>query len=147
MSELDRRRFNELSAAALAGLAAGTLAGCGDGSPKRQPVGKGTQVTVEGDRHLCRGLNDCRGQGRSGNNECRGQGDCATLAEHSCGGQNECKGQGGCGENPGLNECKGHGGCSVPLMDAAWDKVRERKVAAWTNANEKYGVAPAKTMN
>jgi hypothetical protein len=96
------------------------------------------------EKHLCRGLNECKGHSKSGKNECRGQGDCATLASHECGGQNECKGQGGCGETVGLNECKGKGGCSVPLMDSAWKTVRQRMEAKWSAANQKFAAAPEK---
>jgi hypothetical protein len=135
----DRRKFNELSAAAIGGLVAGSLAGCGNQPPANKastPPGKATA-----EKHLCRGLNDCKGQGASGKNDCRGQGDCATLT-HACSGKNDCKEQGGCGSNPGANDCKGQGGCSVPLMAGAWKTVRERKVSAWEKASEKFGEAP-----
>lgn len=135
----DRRKFNELSAAALGGLVAGTLAGCGD-SAQPDKAG-GTPGPAAAERHLCRGLNDCQGQGVSGDNACRGQGDCATLT-HACAGKNDCKGQGGCGSDAGANACKGKGGCSVPLMPGAWKTVRDRKTAAWTKAGEKFGEAP-----
>jgi hypothetical protein len=138
---LDRRRFHELSAAAVGGLVAGTLAGCGPSEPAK-PVA-GDPAKIEGERHLCRGLNECKGQGVSGKNDCRGQGDCATLT-HSCATENACKGQGGCGGTEGANDCKGKGGCSVPLMPAAWDTVRKRKESAWTKANEKFADAPPK---
>jgi hypothetical protein len=136
---LDRRKFNELSAAAMSGLVAGTLAGCGQ---QEKPVA-GPPAKIAGDRHLCRGLNECKGQGISGKNDCRGQGDCATL-KHNCGGQNDCKGQGGCGAEAGANSCKGQGGCHVPLMDSAWETIRKKKEGAWTNSSEKFSAAPAK---
>jgi hypothetical protein len=142
---LDRRRFHALSAAALSGLVAGTLAGCG---PKNVGVGQTDENSAGevalGEKHLCRGLNDCKGQGVAGKNDCRGQGECATFEKHTCAHENACKGQGGCGENPGLNDCKGQGGCSVPLMDSAWDIVRKRKEAEWTKAEQEFGQAPAK---
>lgn len=96
------------------------------------------------EKHLCRGLNDCKGLGKSGKNECRGQGDCATI-EQQCGGSNACKGLGGCGETAGENACKGQGGCHTPLMDGAWKKVRKLKTDAWEKASEKFGEAPAKS--
>jgi hypothetical protein len=143
---LGRRKFNELSAAAVGGLVAGSLAGCGKSEPPAKtgtpPVAANTAAA--GEKHLCRGLNDCKGQGPSGKNDCRGQGDCATVEHHSCGPQNDCKGQGGCGANAGANDCKGKGGCHVPLMDAAWKTVRDRKEGAWSKASEKFGDAPAK---
>jgi hypothetical protein len=137
---LDRRRFHELSAAAVGGLVAGTLAGCGPSEPAK-PVANAPAEGL-GDKHLCRGLNECKGQGVSGKNDCRGQGDCATVEHHSCGTENACKGQGGCGEKPALNDCKGKGGCHVPLMEPARKIVRTRKETAWAKANEKFGDAP-----
>lgn len=144
--KLDRREFHELSAAALAGLAAGATIGCSSSSapgtpattPATQPVAAAAEV------HLCRGLNDCKGQGKGGTNDCRGQGACATAKEHSCGGQNDCKGLGGCGETAGANTCKGQGGCHVPLMDNAWAKLREKKEAEWKMSGAEFAAAPAK---
>lgn len=138
---LDRRKFHELSAAAVGGLVAGTLAGCGSNEPAKPNAGPPGKTA--GERHLCRGLNECKGQGASGKNDCRGQGDCATLT-HSCSGQNDCKGQGGCGPAAGANDCKGQGGCQAPLMASAWETVRKRKESAWTKASEKFSEAPEK---
>ena len=90
---LDRRDFHKLTAAALGGLAAGAILGCGGAA---DPA---AQVVAPSEVHLCRGLNECKGQGKGGGNACRGQGACATAKEHACGGQNECKGLGGCGDN------------------------------------------------
>jgi hypothetical protein len=137
---LDRRKFHELSAAALGGLVAGTMAGCGD-NPQPQ---SGPSAAQPLETHLCRGLNDCKGQGASGTNDCRGQGDCATVAHHSCGGENACKGQGGCGETVAENACKGEGKCQVPLMSGAWKKVRRRKEDQWIKAGEQFGPPPEK---
>jgi hypothetical protein len=137
-NELDRRRFHELSAAALSGLIAGSLVGCGNRGGQNAPV----QATAAADKHLCRGLNDCAGKDVTGENACRGQGVCATIEHHTCSGKNECKGQGGCGTTAGINECKGKGGCSVPLMTPAWKEVRQRKEAAWTAAGIKFGSPP-----
>jgi hypothetical protein len=138
--EIDRRTFNQLTAAALGGIAAGSLAGCG-GNKSAAPANTGT--TAVADVHLCRGLNDCKGKGKGGNNACRGQGACATAKEHSCGGKNECKLLGGCGESAGANECKGKGGCHVPLMDAAWTKLHDKLEAEWKAKKLDYGKAPA----
>ena len=139
---LDRRDFNKLTTAALGGLAAGSILGCGS-EPAPGPGPAVTPVAAS-DKHLCRGLNECKGQGKGGQNACRGQGACHTVAEHSCGGQNECKGLGGCGETAGANECKTKGGCHVPLMDSAWDKVRKRKETEWQDKKLASGAAPAK---
>jgi hypothetical protein len=65
------------------------------------------------------------------------------VAEHACGGNNTCKGLGGCGADAGANDCAGKGGCHVPLMDSAWETVRERLEKKWTGANQKFGKAPA----
>ena len=138
----DRRKFNELSAAAIGGLVAGSLAGCGN-PPAPNKVAN-APAKAAGEKHLCRGLNDCKGQGASGKNDCRGQGDCATVEHHSCGGKNDCKGLGGCGADSGANDCKGKGGCHVPLMDAAWVKIRKSKEEAWSKASEPFSDAPAK---
>jgi len=143
---LDRRDFHKLTAAALGGLAAGTVLGCGGDKPAA-PVAANpaTPVTpAAAEKHLCRGLNECKAQGNDGKNSCRGQGACHTVAEHSCGGQNECKGLGGCGDTAGANECKAKGGCHVPLMDSAWDKVRKRKETEWQEKKLSSGAAPAK---
>jgi hypothetical protein len=132
----DRRKFNELTAAALGGMIAGATIGCG-GKP-----GAPAKVAEAGDKHTCRGLNDCKGQGFGGKNDCRGQGECATVAHHGCGGDNTCKGLGGCGENAGANDCAGKGGCHVPLMDSAWETVRKRLEGKWTAAKQDFGKAP-----
>ena len=142
---VDRRDFHKLSAAALSGLAAGAVLGCTSSAPA--PAGGDAVAAVE--VHLCRGLNECKGQGKDGKNACRGQGVCATVNEHSCGGQNTCKGLGGCGEEVGANDCKGKGGCHVPLMtdppgSSAWDKLRKKKEAEWSEKKLEAGAAPAK---
>ncbi len=135
---IDRRDFHKLTTAALGGLAAGAVLGCG------KKGGQVTSTAAAAELHLCRGLNDCKGQGRDGKNSCRGQGTCATAKEHSCGGQNDCKGLGGCGEDAGANACKGKGGCHVPLMESAWDTLRKKKEAEWTEKKLEVGPAPPK---
>ena len=140
-SNFDRRRFHELSAAALGGL----MVGCSGGTnpvPSKKIEKTGGETAAVNEKHLCRGLNDCKGQSKSAKNECRGQGDCATLASHDCGGHNECKEQGGCGEAAGLNECKGKGGCHVPLMESAWNTIRKRLEDKWSKGNTKFSPAP-----
>jgi hypothetical protein len=140
-SEIDRRTFNQLTAAALGGIAAGSLAGCGGDKPAAKPAGTGT--TAVADVHVCRGLNDCKGKGKGGENTCRGQGACAAAKKHDCSGQNECKGQGGCGESAGANECKEKGGCHVPLMPHIWTKLHDKLEAEWKAKKLDYGKAPA----
>lgn len=153
-NSIDRRNFNKLTAAALGGLSAGALAGCGkkEGDKKEGEKNGGSDAKQGGTptptptaaKHLCRGLNDCKGQGATGKNECRGQGKCATVEHHACGGKNSCKGLGGCGETVGKNECKGKGKCQVPLMDKTWKQVRADKEAKWKAAEKKFGEAPPK---
>ena len=138
---IDRRDFHKLTTAALGGIAAGAVLGCRKGG---EPVMmRPPENAAAAELHLCRGLNECKGKGKSGDNECRGQGTCATAKEHSCGGQNECKGLGGCGETVGANECKEKGGCHVPLMESAWETLRKKKEAEWTEKGLEKGEAPA----
>jgi hypothetical protein len=108
---MTRRTFANRLTAAVAGIGAATLVTKANAADK--PA-----------KHVCKGMNDCKGQGGgpknvAGKNSCKGQGACATVAKHECKGHNECKGQGGCsaGENgcAGKNTCKGKGGCQVPL--------------------------------
>lgn len=113
---------------------------------------EGTDEAADGDeteslllteKHVCRGLNICKGHGAGGENSCAGTGACATYAAHECAGNNECKGQGGCGSKPGENACKGMGACAVPLKDHAWGKARANFEAAMKAAGNKVGPAPA----
>ena len=117
-SDLTRRDFGKFSLAALAGVYAGTQSFAADKDEKKE------KSPLLGDKHVCRGINTCKGKGADKKNKCAGMGACATAAAHTCGGQNECKGQGGCGEKPGENSCKGKGDCSVPLNAASWKKAR-----------------------
>jgi hypothetical protein len=123
-TNLNRREFHSLAAAAVGGAIAGSIAGCGE-TPKKADD---TDVSAAGkpkELHLCKGLNTCEGKGADGKNSCKGQGTCATYKHHQCASKNDCRGQGGCGSNVGSNECKGKGDCSVPLMDAAWKEARD----------------------
>lgn len=154
--DLTRRDFNRLTAAAFGGVMAGTLAGCsGDSDPPpaadptpgaetdgAAPAEEGSLLL--GEKHVCRGLNSCKGQGAGGDNDCAGMGACATVAAHECATTNECKGQGGCGEKPGENACKGKGSCGVPLMDKAWTKARANFEAALKEQGKEAGAAPEK---
>ena len=124
---MKRRTFNKLLlGGAVAGILAGTQAGrlyAGETVKVAEAADKG------GEKHVCKGMNDCKGQGGcatadnscAGKNSCKGHGGCTTSAKHGCKGQNDCKGQGGCksGDNgcAGKNSCKGHGGCEVPVPE------------------------------
>lgn len=161
--EIQRREFNQLTMAALAGVVSGTMAGCGGGEvtpgPNANNSGKdnssgeatdgdeNTQITQNdwmGEKHVCRGLNKCKSLGKDGKNDCAGQGTCHTFAEHSCAGSNDCKFQGGCGADPAQNSCKGEGKCHVPLMDKAWESARKSFEQAMETAGKEFGDAPAK---
>jgi len=154
--ELDRRDFNKITMAIMSGMMAGTIVGCDD-APKPAPSASKTDekntattsLTAEeqliiDEPHVCRGLNSCKGLGRSKENDCAGLGTCASMADATCGGSNKCKGQGGCGELPGMNSCEGKGGCHIPLMDGAWEKARAAFEASMTKSGKKFGAAPAK---
>lgn len=165
-TELSRRDFARLTAAAFGGVVAGSMAGCGR-SADTDTAGGGAAPPAEGDAatggaadtatgagaateevslliqepHICRGLNTCEGKGKSGDNACAGQGTCASV-EHTCAGQNDCKGQGGCGGEHGTNACKGQGGCAVPL-EHGWEAVRKKFEEAMQKAGKTFGDAPA----
>ncbi|QDU46555.1 hypothetical protein Mal52_50760 [Symmachiella dynata] len=155
-SELNRRDFSKFTVAAFGGMVAGTAIGCG-GSEEAAPSGSqtgsqtsstetpetGTEVAAS-EKHVCRGLNTCKGKGADGKNDCAGQGTCATAKAHTCHTQNACKNQGGCGETAGKNACEGKGECAVPLMDGTWEKVRTAFEAERKAAGEPVGAAPAK---
>ncbi len=72
-----------LVAAAVAGIALGAQSALAASSLGPQEP----QAEPRGDKH------DCRGK-----NECKGKGGCRTD-KHACKGKNECKGQGGCRSN------------------------------------------------
>lgn len=165
-TELNRRDFSKLSMAAFGGMLAGTTIGCGSGDDDAEkpagggtPTGGGTpdddDTTPGGDqvagnpwtdeKHVCRGLNACKNQGKSGENACAGQGNCATTekAPHTCSGLNACKYQGGCDGTAGQNACDTKGGCGVPLNEESWTKARESFETAMKTLEKKVGAAPA----
>jgi hypothetical protein len=118
---LSRRDFGKLTMAAFGGVLMGTtLAGrAAEGGAKHDAA------LLLQDKHVCRGLNTCKGKGKGGDNSCAGTGKCAIADAHSCKGDNACKGQGGCGEYAGQNSCKSLGECSVPLDEKTWKKARK----------------------
>jgi hypothetical protein len=159
-SELTRRDFHWLATAAFGGVLAGTIAGCGNseqpahsktssdppkgGTPA--PSGAPTAATTVVAQHACRGLNECKGQGKDHKNACTGQGSCYTVT-HECAEKNYCKYQGGCGGTNGFNDCKGKGGCGhFPIADqVTWKKAREHFEARMKEAGKKVGAAPTAT--
>ncbi len=160
--ELSRRDFQWLAAAAFGGVLAGTIAGCGEGDGKPKSTTKsdsgGTQAAAKGAGaatvagatsvalHACRGLNECKSQGKDHKNACAGQGSCFTVT-HECSEKNDCKNQGGCGSTYGFNDCKGKGGCGhFPIDDKkTWQKARDHFEARMKETGKKVGPAPAAT--
>jgi len=134
-SNLSRRQFSQLAAAAMGGLMLGTTA-----VQAQDKKDEGSLLLKE--PHVCRGLNACKGTDPSKKNSCAGVGNCATAKAHDCKGMNECKGQSGCGEKPGENACKGKGECAVPLSEKAWKTARKNYETAMTKAGKKFGDAP-----
>jgi hypothetical protein len=144
-SELNRRDFSKLAAAALGGLLAGAGAGRADDKKDDKPKMKDPKKPLLlQEPHVCRGLNTCKGLGKDKKNDCAGMGACATAKAHTCSGENACAGLGGCGANPGENKCKGMGACAVPLEDKAWAKARKRFEEEMKKVNKKVGSAPKK---
>ena len=122
MNSRDLARYLVLGGV-IAGLSAGTnlradqaksnALSINNNTAQAEPMAKKAEVLA--DKHACKGLNSCKGQGAGGKNECKGKGGCASKAyEHSCAGKNACKGQGAGGKN----ECKGKGTCAVPPAPA-----------------------------
>jgi hypothetical protein len=128
---LNRREFHTLAAAAVGGAIAGSMAGCSKkpkenaGNGKDAGKGGGDVAANPAEKHLCKGLNTCKGKGKDGKNDCRGMGSCATYKSHSCSGENDCKGQGGCQGKVGTNDCKKMGSCHVPLVGDSWKEAKD----------------------
>jgi hypothetical protein len=91
-----------ITAAAISGLYAGSLATKSYGAPHHKADTKAGKVAFAKDDH------------KSDKSSCSGKDGCS--GKHDCKGQNACKGQGGCssGDNgcKGKNSCKGKGGCA-----------------------------------
>ncbi len=141
-SDVNRREFHQLAAAAFGGLLAGasvTGNAVGAEQEKKDP----TKPLLLQEPHVCRGLNaSCKGEVGGMKNECAGRSHCATAAHHSCNGMNDCAGLGGCGAHPGENKCKGMGSCAVPLEAKAWKTARKNFEAAMKKADKPFGPAP-----
>jgi hypothetical protein len=137
---LSRRDFGKLTMAAFGGVLLGTAVAsrAAESDEKHDP-----ELLLQ-DKHVCRGLNTCKGKSKATDNSCAGMGNCATAEAHSCKGDNTCKGQGGCGEYPGQNSCKGQGGCDVPLKEKTWKKARKAFEAQMKKAGKTFGDAPKK---
>jgi len=95
--------------------------------------------------HVCRGLNECKGQGTKGSGTKAGDGSCATAVAHHCAGSESCRGQSGCGkgpaenqEHPGENECKGQGACAVPITTNVMSDGKYKGRLVWEVARELF---------
>ena len=161
-SNLTRRDFNKLAAAAFGGVVTGTMVGCGDKTDKtdktdsKSPDGSDTKsgsaapdtgdvAELMKEPHVCKGLNTCEGKGKGGGNACHGQSACFTAEKSGCHDDNQCKGEGGCGATAGNNACSNKGECGVPLKKETWEKTRAKFKAAWEKVNspKTLGDAPA----
>lgn len=88
----------------------------------------GRKPPQDAPRHVCQGLNQCKGQDITGTAPMAGEGQCATADPHVCAGQSACAGQGGCGftpdpnsqktlqDHPGQNERPADGACGSPIL-------------------------------
>jgi hypothetical protein len=139
-TSLSRRDFSKLSMAVFGGVLLGSTLS----TLAAESESKHDAALLLQDKHVCRGLNTCKGKGKGGENSCGGEGKCATAETHSCKGDNACKGQGGCGEFAGQNACKGQGSCEVPLSDKTWKKTRKAFEAQMKKAGKAVGEAPKK---
>jgi len=137
-SHLSRRDFGKLTMAVFSGVMLGAQLAADAAEEKHDPA------LLLQDKHVCRGLNTCKGKGKGGDNSCAGKGNCALAEAHSCKGDNACKGQGGCGEYPGQNSCKSTGSCGVPLEEKTWKKARKAFEAQMKRAGKTFGDAPKK---
>ncbi len=143
-SELNRRDFQRLTAAAIGGLVAGASLGAGALAADSPPGKDKDKNPMLGEPHICRGLNVCKGLGTKKDNACAGQGACATAKAHGCHADNACRGQGGCGAKPGENSCKAKGECAVPLSAGTWKKARAKFEELMAKEGKKVGPAPKK---
>lgn len=135
-SPISRRDFNRLTVAAVGGVLIGSsLAG-------RAADAKNDPANILVDKHVCRGLNTCKGKGKGEKNSCAGMGECAIAEKHSCHGENDCKGQGGCSGHPGENSCKGQGSCEVPLTKKSWKQARAAFEKQMKKMGKEFGDAP-----
>lgn len=129
-TDLSRRDFNRLTAAAFGGVVAGTFAGCSNEGGGAAPTDGTTEADISATDPANNGTGTGEseeGGGESAENEetasllmgdknvCRGLNICKG---HGAGGENSCAGTGACAtitahKCAGNNECKGQGGCGA----------------------------------
>ena len=134
---MNRREFNKVLGAVGVSLVAGARSMAQEKKADAKAAPKAADDKTP--KHVCKGMNECKGQGgcasgeggAPGKNSCKGKGGCATSAHHDCRGKNDCKGQGGCGTKEagcqGKNDCKGKGGCAVPIKETMKKKAEPAK--------------------
>ena len=98
---MDRREFNKIMGAVVAGMVAGSRLSAEEAKKAEAPAA---------DKHVCKG-----------HNACKGKGGCKADPAKCAAGKNECKGKGGCkvpvdashagGEKKEKSSCKGKSGC------------------------------------
>lgn len=66
---------SKLVTAALTGLLGLGLVGAGVAQAADAPVASAEKMK---EKHACKGMNSCKGQGADGKNACKGHGSCAT---------------------------------------------------------------------
>ena len=90
---MDRREFTKVMGVVAAGMLAGSKAFGEDAKVEAKAAAKA-------EKHVCKGHNDCKGQGADGKNACKGKGGCSVpvKAEHmkDKAGKSSCKGKSGC---------------------------------------------------
>lgn len=123
-TNVSRRRFSKLTAAAFGGMVAGTAGGLRAAEEEKPKISVDPSLLLK-EPNVCRGLNTCKGKGK-GNHACAGQGACSSVAAHDCAGMNDCSGKGGCGGYPGQNTCKAKGHCAVRLSKETWALARKQ---------------------
>ena len=70
----------KLATAALAGLLTASIMGASvaQASDHSTSLTKSAFASAEKEKHACKGMNSCKGQGADGKNDCKGKGSCRT---------------------------------------------------------------------
>ena len=92
---MNRRDFNKVLGAVGVSLVAGAR-----GMAQEKKAADAKKADDKAPKHVCKGMNDCKGQGGCGTKEA------------------------GC---QGKNDCKGKGGCAVPIKETMKKKAEPAK--------------------